>query len=80
VRERSATLPRLEDGWLLVACDASVLVPVWIKVGRDEFKPAYRDFHEGRRVAKIRSSGVSRKTTVTLRVGETSSAAGSIGS
>ena len=78
MRAKAVVLPRFEEGWVLVACDANSLTPVWISVGQGEFTAAFRDYYQGVRVAKIRWPEPSRKVTIRLRVGDEVSPAGSI--
>lgn len=43
------------SSWIIVDCDASDLTEVFIAVGRpDNWHPAFRDWEDGVRVAKIR--------------------------
>lgn len=64
------TAARIEDGWLVVDCPAAAdPVPVEIGIG-DDWQPAFRDYHDGQRVAKIRPpADVAPRSTVWLRVG-----------
>jgi hypothetical protein len=78
VRAKAVPLPRFEEGWVLVGCDADAITPVWISVGRGEFTAAFRDYYQGVRVAKVRHPALSRKTSLRLRVGDEVSPAGSI--
>lgn len=48
--------PALVDGWLKVPCDAPDLAVVEIAIGdQDTWLPAFRDWHNGLRVAQVRS-------------------------
>lgn len=60
---------RIEDGWLVVDCDASDAAQVEIAVGKPvEFHPAFRDYSSGVRVAKIRVPSGKGRVRVHLKV------------
>lgn len=64
-------------GWLTVDCDVSDATPVQIAVGTPtDFKPAFRDWVDGRRVAKIRVPEGPGRVRVFLKVGGTVTDAG----
>jgi len=64
------------DGWLRVPYDGPELVPIYVATGprtpagEDGWKPAFLDWHEGRRVAQIRvpASRPGQVVKVWLRV------------
>lgn len=46
---------KVTSSWIIIDCDASDLTEVYIAVGRpDNWHPAFRDWEDGQRVAKIR--------------------------
>lgn len=75
---------QLADGWLLVPYDGPELAQVRIGTGRrepDEWKPAYLDWHDGRRVAKVRppvSSGQPTPVQVWTRLNGVVATAGHV--
>jgi len=74
---------RIDDGWLIVPCDAPAGALVEIaarerpviangaatRATEPDWQPAFRDWHDGRRVAKIRlPADLVGRATVRLRV------------
>jgi hypothetical protein len=59
----------LFNGWVGVPCDADDLTPVFIAIGGGDWQPAYRDWHEGKRVAKVRPL-LSGRQQVILKVSD----------
>lgn len=63
----------VRDGWLTVHYDGHDLARVHLAVGQqpDDWKPAFLDWVDGKRVAKIRPPSPTGKTVgVWLRVGD----------
>ena len=64
----------IKDGWLVVPYSGSDLAQVHMAVGRQrpyEWHPAYLDYVDGVRVAKIRSPQMTGQgTNVWLKIGE----------
>lgn len=66
---------RLHDGWLIAGCGETGVTPVFLAVGEpDDWQPAFLDWVDGERVAKIRPHGPIGAGTgsrpVWLRVGD----------
>ena len=63
---------RVEDGWLVVDCDAADAAPVHIGISKSDLQPAFRDYAaNGKRVAKIRlPQGKTSRVRVYLKVGD----------
>ncbi|MFF4779397.1 hypothetical protein ACFY05_41940 [Microtetraspora fusca] len=71
----------VRDGWVVVSpYEGPELAPISIAVGsQDEWKPAFLDWVDGARVAKIRQPApTGRPAQVWLRVGETVTSAGKV--
>ena len=75
-RPRAGKPPRRDDGWIVVDCGADARTPVWIAVGEEELVPAFRDYDEGVRTAKIRDTG--QAGPVQLKVGSALSTVGEL--
>lgn len=59
----------IENGWVVTSCDASDSAKVFMALGSPgNWRPAFRDWSGGDRVAKIRAAGTGT-LTVFLRVG-----------
>lgn len=65
-----STTPRIENGWILVDCDAPDHAKVTITIGAGEPAPAFRDCDDkGQRVAKVRPpEDLASRTAVTLTI------------
>lgn len=73
--------PQLVDGWLVVSCDAHDHAQVWLSVGDrepGEWRPAYRDWLDGAKVAKVRAPSGPGKVRVWIRVGDRETRVGSV--
>lgn len=71
--------PRVENGWLVIDCDAPDTTPVYLGVGKvaNDMRPAFRDFSaSGARTAKVQVPLVPGRTLVHVRVGAVTSIAG----
>lgn len=67
----------VHEAWLVVDCDAADAVPVEIAIGKaTDFRPAFRDYHDGKRTAKIRAGELTGRHRVYLKVNGTISEAG----
>jgi hypothetical protein len=60
--------PHIENGWLIVDCDAPDTASVELALGRGDFVPAFRDYDSGKRVAKARLVEGRGRTRVMVRV------------
>lgn len=70
--------PRVENGWLVVDCDAPDSTPVEIGVGKTPtvMVPAYRDYSNGVRVAKALVEVGSGRHMVHVKIGSVTRLAG----
>ncbi|MEU8196323.1 hypothetical protein AB0C10_21305 [Microbispora amethystogenes] len=75
--------PMVRDGWLLVPYDGHDLATVHLAAAQsptaEHWAPAFLDYHDGQRIAKIRTPApTGRPVTVWLRVGDTVTSAGTV--
>jgi hypothetical protein len=73
--------PRVINGWLVVDTDAPDRADVQIALFTQQskaFVPAFRDYEDGKRVAKIRVGGASGRAVVYLRVDGAETMAGNL--
>lgn len=70
----------MHDGWLVVPYSGHDLARVYISAGQrqDEWKPAFLDWVDGKRVAKVRPDGLSGAVWVWLKVNGTVAQAGKV--
>jgi hypothetical protein len=67
---------RVSDGWLVVPYDGDDRATVEISVQPNVWLPAYLDYADGQRVAKVRPPAGLTAATVSLRINGTVSTAG----
>lgn len=73
--------PLIRNGWLIVPYSGPELARVFIAVGdrADAWRPAYLDWHDGRRVAKVRPpEPTGRARAVWLRIDDTATRIGKV--
>ena len=73
--------PRLVNGWLVVDTDAPDRADVQIALFTSKskaFVPAFRDYEDGQRVAKIKAGDASGRAVVYLRVDGSETMVGSL--
>lgn len=69
---------RIIDGWLVVPYSGHDMASVYLNVG-GEWKPAFLDWHNGKRVAKVRfPATASRSSSVVIRINDAESTIGRI--
>lgn len=73
--------PRIIDGWVVVDIEASEYARIEIGLlngNSKAFSPAFFDYVDGKRVAKVRPNGVAGRTVVYLRVNGVDTMAGNL--
>lgn len=70
--------PRVENGWVVVDCDAPDTTRVSLAIGKTpvDFVPAFRDYSQGARVAKAMIELGSGRHMVHIKVGAVTKLAG----
>jgi hypothetical protein len=73
--------PRIVNGWLVIDLDASDQTSVEIAIFSNNakaFLPAFRDYENGKRVAKVRVGSANGRAVVYVRVDGVESMAGNL--
>ncbi len=73
--------PRIIDGWMVIDTDAGdhAVIEIAVFTGSSKaFIPAFRDYHDNKRVAKIRLQQVQGRAVVYVRVDGVETMAGNL--
>jgi hypothetical protein len=73
--------PRIVDGWLIIDTNAPDRADIQIALFTSQskaFVPAFRDYENGQRVAKIKAGNATGRAVVYVRVDGAESMAGSL--